>query len=209
MKHSGKISLRARIIVSVLIAAITVPVVLYATADDVQAKKHIGVIGLIDNEPVFGMIDDGDSEPSVSDPYAGHYDENGKWISEAEARSNANNRIGAVYSKDGKPVPGVSIGRQEQGEAAMAAFKSNMPAGYSCAFTFSISVNGVNDTLKKDGNLTFFIPWACQKAGREFKLLGLDKEGNVHEFKDTDSLAASFTTDLDIEGFAFMFIFKD
>ncbi len=208
MKLSENMRARVRIIVSVLIAAITVPAILCATAENVYAKKW-GIIGYnSDFMPIFGWVND-DDEPSEPDPYAAHYDENGKWISRETAISNANNRIGAIYTKDGKPVPNVGLGKTIQGDAAIASFQAKMPAGYKPAFTFTITENGIASYSLKDGELTFFIPWECQKDGRQFKLLGLDKNGNVVEFDDSDKSAYSFTTKLNIEGFAFMVVVKD
>ncbi len=118
--------------------------------------------------------------------------------------------IGASYlDRNGNIVGNVSLGRQKQGLAASVIFNASTPAGWTEAFPFSMTVNGVNDYSLKDGILRIHIPGPCQKAGRTFAVLAIDKNGKVHVYQDTDPQPNVFSAKLDVEGYAFDLIFLD
>lgn len=103
----------------------------------------------------------------------------------------------------------VKLGPQVQGEAAQFAFRLHTPAGWKEAFTFNMTVNDQADYSLKKGTLSFLIPAQYQKAGRTFALLGIDKDGNVKMFPDTDTKPDTITVSIDIEGYAFELIYFD
>ncbi|MBQ6128417.1 MAG: hypothetical protein IJI51_02020, partial [Lachnospiraceae bacterium] len=73
----------------------------------------------------------------------------------------------------------VRIGPQVQGLIARHAFLMNTPKGWKEAFTFNMTVNDKADYSLKKGTLSFRIPTQYQKAGRNYAILGLDKNGKV------------------------------
>ena len=118
--------------------------------------------------------------------------------------------IGAsYYDSKGNLLQNVSLGRQKQGLAGSVVFASSTPAGWKEAFPFSMTVNGVNDYTLKDGILKIHKPGPCQKAGRQFAVLALDKNGRIHVYQDADPQANVFSAKLDVEGYAFDLIFFD
>ena len=118
--------------------------------------------------------------------------------------------IGAsYYDSKGNLLQNVSLGRQKQGLAGSVVFASSTPAGWKEAFPFSMTVNGINDYTLKDGILKIHIPGPCQKAGRRFAVLALDKNGKIHVYQDADPQANVFSAKLDVEGYAFDLIFFD
>lgn len=120
------------------------------------------------------------------------------------------NWIGAsYYDQNGNIVNNVSFGRQKQGLAASVVFNSSTPAGWTEAFPFSMTVNGVNDYSLKDGTLKIHIPGSVQKAGRVFAVLAIDKNGKIHVYQDADPQPNVFSAKLDVEGYAFDLIFFD
>ena len=72
-----------------------------------------------------------------------------------------------------------------------------------------MTVNGVSDNSLKDGILKIHIPGACQKAGRQFAVLAIDKNGRIHVYQDADPQANVFSAKLDVEGYAFDLIYFD
>ncbi|MCR5222095.1 MAG: hypothetical protein K6D90_04455 [Lachnospiraceae bacterium] len=118
--------------------------------------------------------------------------------------------IGAsYYDKTGNIVQNAKLGRQKQGPGASAMFSASTPKGWTEAFPFSMTIDGVNDSSLKDGILKIYIPGTVQKAGRVYAVLGLDKNGKIHLYQDTDARENVFSANLDLEGYAFDLIFFD
>lgn len=111
--------------------------------------------------------------------------------------------------QNGNPLSGVVMGKMKQGPAAQALFNAYRPVGWKDAFTFNIAINGETDYSLKSGILTVYIPAELRKAGRSFALMGIDKNGNVKLFTDTDKDPLSITVDLNLEGYAFDLIYFD
>ena len=88
-----------------------------------------------------------------------------------------------------------------------------MPKGYKEAFSFNILLreNGIfkPSHVKKSGKFVLNIPKEWQKPGRKFILIGIDKFGNTKIFSVTDFSDETFTTMLDVEGYAFSLIYTD
>ncbi len=118
--------------------------------------------------------------------------------------------IGAsYYDSKGNLLQNVSLGRQKQGLAGSVVFATSTPAGWKEAFPFSMTINGVSDNSLKDGILKIHIPGPCQKAGRQFAVLAIDKNGRIHVYQDADPQANVFSAKLDVEGYAFDLIYFD
>ena len=64
-------------------------------------------------------------------------------------------------------------------------------------------------SVKKTGKFVLNIPKEWQKPGRTFALIGIDKNGKTKLFTDEDKSDETFTTTLDIEGYAFSLIYTD
>ena len=118
--------------------------------------------------------------------------------------------IGAYYYVKGILQTNVMIGIQAQSLMAEAVFRAAIPAAWHEAFFLSMTVNGKNEYSKKEGTIVINIPQGYQKAGREYALLGMDKEGKIKTFTDQDRNQNTFTAGLlDFEGYQFMLIYKD
>lgn len=117
--------------------------------------------------------------------------------------------INGSFSEGGTVIAGAVISKSAQGPAAQALFNATRPAGWQEAFTFNLTVPGRDDHSLKSGTLTIFIPAELIKQGRTFALIGIDKSGKAVIFNDTDNDPATFTTNLNIEGFAFALIYTD
>lgn len=118
--------------------------------------------------------------------------------------------IGAYYYVNGILQTNVMIGIQAQSQLAEAVFRAAIPAGWHEAFFLSMTVNGKNEYSKKQGTIVINIPQGYQKAGREYALLGMDKEGKIKTFTDQDRVQYTFTAGLlDFEGYQFMLMYKD
>lgn len=102
---------------------------------------------------------------------------------------------------------------EHQGTLCVAAFKAATPKGYSEAFSFNLLLkdNGFfkPTSVKKTGKFVLNIPKEWQKSGRTFALIGINKNGNTRIFTDEDLSDTTFTTTLDIEGYAFSLIYTD
>lgn len=72
-----------------------------------------------------------------------------------------------------------------------------------------MTVNGKNEYSKKQGTIVINIPQGYQKAGREYALLGMDKNGKAFSFEDQDNNPYVLTVALDLEGYQFMLMYKD
>lgn len=97
---------------------------------------------------------------------------------------------------------GYTGGRQEQGEIAKALFKASIPAGWSEAFTFNILKDGKADYSLKKGSFTISVPAENQKAGRQFAILAMGKNGQVFTLTDTDTNPNTITVNVNFEGYA-------
>ena len=117
--------------------------------------------------------------------------------------------INAHFIENGVINGNIQMGKQEQGAAAMMAFRSMIPAGWKEAFTFSMSNRGKNDYSLKKGKIVMYVPDQYQKVNRQYAILSLDKNGVVSLLLDTDSLDNMLTVDTNMEGYAFMLIYKD
>ncbi len=117
--------------------------------------------------------------------------------------------VEGYFAVNGQLLPGVAMGKMKQGPAAQAVFNANRPVGWLEAFTFNIAINGKVDYTLKNGKLTISIPMECQKAGRTFALMALDKNGKAWTFPDTDTNPATLTANINVEGYAFALIYKD
>lgn len=102
---------------------------------------------------------------------------------------------------------------EHQGSICVAAFKAATPKGFTEAFSFNLLMieNGYfkPNFIMKNGEFVLYIPKEWQKAGRIFVLIGIDKNGKTQTFTDKDLNDESFTTTLNIEGYAFSLIYSD
>lgn len=102
----------------------------------------------------------------------------------------------------------ITIYKQKQGELAELAFNNARPAGWSTGFTFNLQVGYQTDSSLKKGEIKLNIPAEYLKAGGEYAIMGVDKDGNVKVFYDTDNDPNTITVDIDCEGYAFELIYK-
>ena len=115
----------------------------------------------------------------------------------------------AFYYVNGSLDPRAKFGKQTQGDACRLAFKTALPAGWQESFTFSMTMNDKHTTDLKDGTLMLCVPEGLQKTGREYAVMGIDKNGRVTVFTDTDKQPFVLTSRLYLEGYAFELIYKD
>ena len=152
---------------------------------------------------------DAQSNPKKDDGDNNDSDHSG-WSSKSSPQPlNPNALISTSFTMSGFGNGNVKIGPQIQGTLGRLAFLMHMPAGFREAFSFNMTVNDKTDYTLKKGTLSFKIPPQHLKEGRTFRILGIDKNGNVKEFPDTDKQADTITVNLDIEGYAFDLIYKD
>lgn len=101
----------------------------------------------------------------------------------------------------------------KQGPVCTTLFQWATPKGFKEAFSFNLLLlnSGVFKPGydKKAGKFVLNIPKEWQKAGRTFMLIGIDKGGNTKVFYDSDFSDETFTTMLDMDGYAFSLIYKD
>ena len=102
---------------------------------------------------------------------------------------------------------------EKQGALCVATFKAATPAGFTEAFSFNLNLDSTGRTKvnydKKQGKIVLNIPMQYQKQGRVFALIGIDKLGKTKIFYDNDVDDKTFSTNLDIEGYAFSLIYSD
>lgn len=101
------------------------------------------------------------------------------------------------------------IKMEEPGPLAEAAFAAAMPAGFAKAFSFSVTNGGQTTYSIKNGKISFKIPAQYLLAGRQFKLIGVDKDGKTKVFDNVATEDGSFEADVDIEGYQFELVYKD
>ena len=121
------------------------------------------------------------------------------------------NEISAFYIKNGFIDNKAKLGKEEQGETCQFIFRSSFPAGndYKEAFSLSMSYDGKHTTDLKDGTLLLYIPPNLQRSGRKFKMLAINKDGEVFLFDNTSDNEGIFQTKLNVEGYAFCLIYTD
>lgn len=117
--------------------------------------------------------------------------------------------LAAVYYENGVPSWKAKFGKQTQGAACAMAFKNALPAGWKEGITFSMSVEDKHTYDPKTGTLVLCVPDALQKTGRQYAVMGIDKNGKVTVFYDTDNKPFLFTSKLNLEGYAFALIYKE
>ena len=102
---------------------------------------------------------------------------------------------------------------EKQGALCAATFKAATPAGFTEAFSFNLNLDSTGRTKvnydKKQGKIVLNIPTQYQKQGRTFAVIGIDRFGKTKIFYDNDADDTIFTTNLDIEGYAFSLIYSD
>jgi hypothetical protein len=118
--------------------------------------------------------------------------------------------LSAVYhDKTGKHA-GAKFGKETQGPACDLGFQNKRPDGWKKGITFSMSVNDKHTFDLKNGTLDLYVPENLQKKGREYAIMGIDKEGNVIVFYDTDITNPYLVkADIELEGYAFELIYRD
>lgn len=121
------------------------------------------------------------------------------------------NEISAFYIKNGFIDNRTKLGKEEQGETCQFIFRSSFPAGnnYKEAFSLSMSYDGKHTTDLKDGTLLLYIPPNLQRSGRKFKMLAINKDGEVFLYDNTSDNEGIFQTKLNVEGYAFCLIYTD
>lgn len=101
----------------------------------------------------------------------------------------------------------------QQGPLCNAAFAAATPTGFKEAFTFNFSLDTSiyhkTNYDRKRGLFVLNIPKAYQKKGRTFRIIGINKNGQTKVFSDSDMDDDTFTTALDVEGYAFSLIYTD
>ena len=111
----------------------------------------------------------------------------------------------------GKEISGICT-FEKQGPLCAALFKTVTPKGFEEAFSFNLNLDATGRTApnygRKVGQFVLNIPKQYRKAGRVFALIGVGRNGKVKFFYDSDMDDETFTTNLDIEGYAFSFIYS-
>ncbi len=117
-----------------------------------------------------------------------------------------------LNSFSGKAMSGLCT-FEKQGPLCAAVFKAATPLGFFEAFSFNLNLDVTGKTKpnygKKAGKFVLNIPKQYRKKGRTFAIIGIGKPGKVKIFYDTDINDETFTTDIDIEGYAFSLIYTD
>lgn len=109
----------------------------------------------------------------------------------------------------GSPA-GVCAGYQVQGEAAKALFTAATPVGWKEAFTFNLlNRSRMPEVNLKSGTLTLTVPAEYLKAGRQFAIIALDKNGMTYVLPDTDMNPRTVTVNVNFEGYAMELIYTD
>ena len=101
---------------------------------------------------------------------------------------------------------------ETQGPLCAAIFKTSTPMGFREAFSFNLNldVTGKNapNYGKKAGEIVLTIPKKYRKAGRVFAVMGMGRNGKVKIFYDSDTSDETFTSNINIEGYAFSLIYS-
>lgn len=138
---------------------------------------------------------------------------------EKSSSGNSNNRNDSnqsstilLQSFGGEGIDGLCT-FEKQGALCVAAFNAATPAGFTEAFSFNLNLDSTGKTKvnydKKQGKIVLNIPTQYQKQGRTFAVIGIDRFGITKIFYDNDADDKIFTTNLDIEGYAFSLIYSD
>ena len=142
-------------------------------------------------------------------PWSRHSSDDGDMIDNTPAAKVNPDAIGAYYYINGVLQTNAIIGKQEQSALATSVFKAAVPVGWNWAFPMSMSYNGKNEYSLKNGAIKLYVPAAYQKSGRQFAFLAMDKNGKVILLPDQDVLANTVTVTPNIEGYAYVLIYKD
>ena len=142
------------------------------------------------------------SEPSDDDD---DHHEPASWV------KNPNEKQGLVMTSAGVQLGnGITAGWQEQGEIAKAVFKASTPIGWTEAFSFNLLKDGKPAQSVKSGTISLYVPAAYKKAGRQYAILALGKNGVVYVLPDTDQNPNTITVSLtSFDGYALELIYKD
>ncbi|MCR5301564.1 MAG: hypothetical protein K6E49_03895 [Lachnospiraceae bacterium] len=117
--------------------------------------------------------------------------------------------IAAFYYVNNILQSNAIIGKQEQSALATAVFKGAVPAGWNWAFSMSMSLDGKNEYSLKNGTIKLYVPPAYKNSGREYAILAMDKNGKVFFLPDQDTVSDTVTVTPNIEGYAYVLIYKD
>ncbi len=154
--------------------------------------------------------DDPDPTPTPGPHrWSRHSSNDGDTIDNTPAAKINPDAIAAYYYVNGVLQTNAIIGKQEQSALATSVFKAAVPAGWNWAFPMSMSYNGKNEYSLKNGTIKLYVPAAYQKSGRQFAFLAMDKNGKVVLLPDQDVLANTVTVTPNLEGYAYVLIYKD
>jgi len=124
-----------------------------------------------------------------------------------DSKENNPSQLNASFSMSGHSFVLVKEG---QGPLAKKAFLNAKPKNYEEAFTISMYMDGNCNYIPKTGKLVLTIPEENRKAGRNFALISLDRNGIPTIYSDSDTSDTTFTTVLsNMNGYAFMVIYSD
>ena len=115
----------------------------------------------------------------------------------------------SASGSDASGLENYSAYATSQGPLCQAAFKAAMPAGWTEGFSFNLTDGGVVSHDLKAGAMWINIPNYLRTPGRQFALLGIDKNGKVMVFNDLDEVPEVLAVMVNIEGYAFELIYKD
>lgn len=149
------------------------------------------------NFTISDSDDDDDDSVSVSVASTG---------SSAGASSVSVSRLTAANGS--AEILNVGVVSSAQGPAAMASFRSAIPAGFVEAGTFSMTVGDETNYDVKSGRLVLNLDSNLAVAGRNFALIAVDKTGRPHLYRDIDNTLGTLTADIRVEGYAFMLIYS-
>ena len=184
------------------------PINTIAHVEDADAVKYFYIYEVkIDNNTGNLLVA---IKPSYEDD--GYADPDDDSDSEEEDTGKAEHNpdaIGAYYYINSVLQSGAAIGKQEQPPVAQALFAAAVPAGWKSAFSMSMSLNGLNEYSRKTGTIVLYVPEAYQKSGRQYAILAMEKGGRVVFLPDNDLLQNTVTVTPDIEGYAYVLIYKD
>ena len=171
----------------------------------------------VSTDPKFGNITPEDlakgNLPKIADKKPSKNE-----MSHEKAEDDSNSSDVIVYNeplmrsvKGGNSITGLCT-FAKQGPLCVAAFKAATPAGFREAFSFNLNLDATGKSPlnygKKSGRLVLTIPKQYRKAGRVFAIIGIDRKGKVKIFYDNDTSDETFTTNLNMDGYAFSVIYS-
>ena len=182
---------------------------LYVFAEDVSSSAGSNMTDYASN-----MVD---VTTKSSAPIPHHNDSNNSDNNDSNSGGSSNPKEEAyvnplVWYYEANPIGSLCL-IEHQGPMCVAAFNAATPNGYKEAFSFNLLLaeNGLFKAshVKKYGKFVLNFPKEWQKPGRKFILIGIDKFGNTKTFSDMDLSDETFTTMLDVDGYAFSLIYID